>query len=176
MIYYTEIPETKKFKIGMYGGKFLPFHTGHKFCTDVASKLCEKLYLILFYGGDQEQAVAKSETVIDKKLLSIETRWAITQKVAKMYDNVTPVLIDVTDLKLPDGTEDWDAETPLVLEQCGRLNAAFSSEPKYDDYFQRAYPWAKHVLIDPPRIVYPISGTLLRETHDKTIIEKGLIK
>ena len=59
-------------------------------------------------------------------------------------------------------TEDWDAETPLVLNACGKLNAAFSSEISYDEYFRRAYPWVEHVLVDPPRENFPISATMLR--------------
>lgn len=28
----------KRYKIGMYGGKFLPFHKGHRYCIDVAAQ------------------------------------------------------------------------------------------------------------------------------------------
>ena len=38
----------------------------------------------------------------------------------------------------------------------------FSSEPAYDAYFKRAYPWAKHIIIDEKRIHVPISGTEVR--------------
>ena len=47
----------KKYQIGMYGGKFMPFHKGHKYCIDVACSECEKVYVILFYGGSDEMKI-----------------------------------------------------------------------------------------------------------------------
>ena len=76
--------------------------------------------------------------------------------------------------RLPDGSEDWDAETPLVIEKIGKFDAVYSSEESYGEYFSRASPWAKHVLVDPPRIVYPISGTKIRNMKDEE--EKNLWK
>ena len=37
----------ERFKRGMYGGKFFPFHKGHLYCVETAAKKCEKLYVIL---------------------------------------------------------------------------------------------------------------------------------
>ena len=63
----------------------------------------------------------------------------------------------------PDGTEDWDKETPLVIDIVGNdFKYVFSSEPSYDEYFKRAYPWATHIIIDEKRIHVPISGTEVR--------------
>ena len=42
------------------------------------------------------------------------------------------------------------------------MDVVFSSEIQYSDYFKLAYPSAKHILIDPPRINVPISATKLR--------------
>ena len=44
----------KKYKIGMYGGKFMPFHIGHLHCIEEAAKQCDTLYVLIFHGGDQE--------------------------------------------------------------------------------------------------------------------------
>ena len=173
MIYYNQISDVHpKYETGMYGGKFLPMHSGHHYCLDVAASLCRKVYFILFYGGDQEMHTV--DTVLDSGYLSLDARRFITQKLAKAYGNVVPVLIDVTNCKKPDGTEDWDAETPLVLNRCGNLDAVFSSEPSYNEYFSRAYPKAEHILVDPPRIVYPVSGTMLRGMTRVEAIEKGM--
>ena len=35
----------KKYKVGMYGGKFMPFHKGHMYCVEKAASMCEKLYV-----------------------------------------------------------------------------------------------------------------------------------
>lgn len=150
------------YKIGMYGGKFIPFHKGHFFCLNTAALLCDKVYCILFYGGDQELEILKNDTALDRKYLSIEARKEELRRICSKFSHVEPVFIDVTNCKTADGKEDWDAETPLVLNACGKLNAAFSSEISYDEYFRRAYPWAEHVLVDPPRENFPISATMLR--------------
>lgn len=46
----------------MYGGKFLPFHKGHKYCVDIASKECQKVYVILFWGGADEERIQKEHS------------------------------------------------------------------------------------------------------------------
>ena len=51
----------KRFEIGMYGGKFMPFHKGHNYCIDVACRECERVYVILFYGGSDEEEILKSK-------------------------------------------------------------------------------------------------------------------
>lgn len=66
-----------------------------------------------------------------------------------------------------DGTEDWDAETPLVLDCCGKFDAVFSGEPSYDAYFKLAYPWATRVLVDVKRRKVPISATMVRDMTEE---------
>lgn len=156
-----------KYSIGMYGGKFIPFHQGHFFCLSIASLLCEHVYCILFYGGDQELEILNNDITLDRKYLSLEWREQEIKRICQQFPNVKPIFIDVTNCKTFDGKEDWDAETPLVLQACGKLNAVFSSEPHYDDYFRRAYPGAEHIIIDPPREIYPISATMIRNMTDK---------
>ena len=95
--------------------------------------------------------------------LSVEERTKQLKKICKeasQYAEINPVLINITTLRLPDGSEDWDAETPLVRNILGNhLDAVYSSEENYSVYFQRAYPEAIHRLVDVKREHYPISGT-----------------
>ena len=159
----------KKYKVGFFGGKFIPFHLGHLYCVEKMSEQCEKGYVILFGGGDQEIEILSKN---HDDSLRLDNRWSNVCKVALQYfDNIIPIYIDVSNCKLPDGTEDWDAETPLVLDRIGKMDVVYSSEPSYDAYFKKAYPWAKHVLVDPPRIIYPISATMIRNM--KTEEEKS---
>jgi HTH-type transcriptional repressor of NAD biosynthesis genes len=164
--------DTKIYDVGFYGGKFLPFHKGHDYCIRTASKQCKLVHVILFYGGDDELNVMKNLPEDERELLSLENRMNRLKTICKNYDNVLVHLIDVTNVKNPDGSEDWDGETPLVLAITGKMDAVYSSEPSYDEYFKRAYPWATHILVDPPRITYPISGTKIRNM--KSTEEKQL--
>ena len=87
-----------------------------------------------------------------------------------------PVLVDVSKCRLPNGEEDWDAETPLVRDVVGpELNAVYSSEPSYGPYFKRAYPEAVHRIVDYRRKKYPISGTAIRNMDNKEERELWII-
>ena len=155
----------KKFKVGMYGGKFMPFHKGHMYCVEKAASMCEKLYVLLFYGNDQELKILAQRP--EDKWLFPESRLKAMKKACSKLDNVIVEAIDVTNCKNPDGTEDWDAETPLVLNVCGKLDAVFGSEPSYADYFSKAYPGAEYVMIDVDRNTVPISGTMIRNMSEE---------
>ncbi len=163
----------KKYKIGMYGGKFIPLHKGHNYCIEVASKECEKVYLIMFYGGKEEEIILKNNK---EEYLKVENRKRQLTKVSKKYNNVFPVFIDITSLRLKDGSEDWDAETPLVRKVVGKkLDAIYSSEKSYDEYFKKSYPEAIHRIVDEKRSKYKISGTKIRKMKNKEEREKWII-
>lgn len=149
-----------KYSIGMYGGKFMPFHKGHRYCIETACSECEKVYVILFFGGNEEIEILKHNKT---KFLSVEARKKKVVELCSQCENAIPTFIDVTDCKLPNGDEDWDAETPLVRDVLGpKLDAVYSSEEHYGEYFSRAYPEATHRLVDVKRKHYPISGTKIR--------------
>jgi len=149
----------------MYGGKFMPLHKGHNYCIETAAKECEKLYVIMFYGGKEEETILKENK---EKYLTVKSRKESLIRVCKKYKNVVPKFINISKLRLSDGSEDWDAETPLVREIVGnKLNAIYSSETSYDEYFKKAYPEAVHRIIDSKRINYPISGTKIRKIKNR---------
>ena len=92
-----------------------------------------QIYLLMFINGDQELEILKNS---DEDILKVENRIKQIERIAKNYDNVIFKVIDVLSVKLPDGTEDWDGETPLVLEACeGEPDAVYGSEESYVDYF-----------------------------------------
>ena len=151
-----------KYKSGFFGGKFIPFHKGHELCISVALALCETVHVILFINGDEELNIQATDHTLPKEYLQVDFRIKQIENLMKTNPRIKFHIIDTIDLKLPDGKEDWDAETPLVLEACGDFQAVFSSEPSYDAYFKRAYPWAEHIIVDAKREKYPISSTKIR--------------
>ena len=151
--------KAKKFKTGMYGGKFMPFHKGHLHCVEVASSQCEKVYVLLFTGGDQESKILETR---HEKWLTPEDRLEKITAACKKFSNVEVHMINTKDCRNPDGTENWDMETPLVLKVTGKLDAVYGSEPDYKAYFDRAYPGATFICIDKDRKEFPISGTMIR--------------
>ena len=167
--------DNKKYNVGFYGGKFMPFHKGHNYCIKTACEECEKVYVILFYGGDDELKIIESATAKDKEMLSLDSRLSHLRKICDNYPNAEVHLIDVTNVKNEDGSEDWDGETPLVLAITGKMDAVYSSEPSYSDYFSLAYPWAEHILVDPPRKHYPISATKIRNMKTQEEREKWVL-
>ena len=165
LLYADELNLNQRYEVGMYGGKFMPMHKGHLHCLEVASRLCERVYLLLFVGGYMEKWVRELD---DRDILSDESRWRVVRDVAGRFDNVIPKCIDVSECVTPDGAEDWYAETPLVLDACGHIDAVFSSEPElYDLYFKSEYPDADHIIVDAEREVVPISATEIRHMTDE---------
>ena len=147
----------------------MPFHLGHLYCIDTAAKECDRVCVILFVNGADEQRIMRALP----PGIDFSDREECVRAACAKYDNVRIAVIDVANCRTPDGQEDWDAETPLVINECGKFDAVYSSEISYDEYFKRAYPFAEHRLVDPPRIVYPISGTMIRDMEINGMIQEA---
>ncbi len=159
----------KIYKRGFYGGKFLPFHTGHRYCIQVAAEECEELYVLFFANSEEEAELRGSRNRLSAEYLDPASRIRAMEEECGRYGNVVFTVLDCAVMHrqaLADGTSTWDAETVYVLQAVGDFQAVYSSEPGYDAYFRRAYPFAQHRLIDPPRIHVPISGTKIRGMND----------
>lgn len=191
----------EKLKIGFYGGKFLPFHIGHAYAAIKALESCDVLYLILFHGGEQEEEIQKNkdEYPLPNSYFSRDRRMAQISDFSVLYNSyygkehnkiIFPIKIDISKCRYPNGKENWNAETPLVISEISTSNEilafngasirngafnqgqpfdyVYSSEPSYSDYFKRAYPFATHIIIDTERTAVPISATMIRGMDAET--------
>ena len=102
--------------VGFFGGKFIPFHKGHLYCVDFASKICDKVYVILF--DTPESRYLEHGTQIDS-LLTTKARCEQIKKVVSKNPKVEFCFINTDECMNEDGTEDWDKETPLVIKEIG---------------------------------------------------------
>ena len=148
------------YEIGFYGGKFMPFHKGHLYCIETAARECNLLHVIMFSGGIQQLEIQRT---LNFECLTPEYRFSALRRGTSHLTNIKYHTIDVSNCRLPNGDEDWDAETPLVINELGHFDVIYGSEPTYADYFKRAYPWAEYRLLDPNREIVPISATKIRE-------------
>lgn len=166
----------KPYKIGMYGGKFMPLHKGHFACLEQASKECEKVYFICFINGKQEKEIISNNF---DDMFSLNSRLkAMYRAQAKLATNCEIIVqvIDVAGCFYEDGTENWDAETPLVRAICGdKIDAVYGSEISYGEYFAKAYPEAEYRIVDADRTKTPISATAIRNMTDNEEIKKWII-
>ena len=157
---------------GFFGGKFLPMHKGHLYCIDTAASMCDRVVVVLFTGGDDETRILQQ---LHEPELVLAARERQARRVCALYPNVEFHVVDTTGLRLPDGSEDWDAETPLVRQYVPHMDYVFSSEPHYGEYFARAYPEATHVIVDAERKKYPISSTMIRAMKEMEEKEKWMV-
>lgn len=156
----------KLYYSGMYGGKFMPMHKGHLHCLEAASKLCDHVYLICTLGGADEARIrqqAEQGELMVADFLTPGYRLDQIQRAAAMFPNVKPLMVDLSQCRDKYGNEDWDMETPIILEACGEdFDAVFGSEESYAPYFHRAYKNADYILVDCDRRDIPISATKIR--------------
>ena len=157
---------------GFFGGKFMPLHKGHLYCIDTAAQQCDHVTVIMFVGGNDELEI---RSTYNSPIVSIASRKKQLERVCALYPNVECHVVDVSALKLPDGSEDWDAETPLVRQFVPHMDYVYSSEPSYGAYFSRAYPEAKHIIVDAERRTFPISGTMIRAMKELEVQKQWMV-
>jgi HTH-type transcriptional repressor of NAD biosynthesis genes len=159
-----------KYKTGFFGGKFFPFTFGHFHCLKQMSEECEQGVCIMFLNGKDETSY--KGTWYD--WLEQSKRIDQINDVCKSFPNIrfTTLYCDVIYKNGKVEEDNWDKETDFVKAVVGNeFDVVYSSEPSYDAYFKRAYPFAKHILVDPDRRVIPISSTKVRNGGHSVYLE-----
>ena len=67
---------SKPFRAGMFGGKFMPYHKGHLYCLETASRLCDRVYQLLMANCVDEERILRSLSGDELLALSPERRYA----------------------------------------------------------------------------------------------------
>ena len=116
---------SKPFRAGMFGGKFMPYHKGHLYCLETASRLCDRVYQLLMANCVDEERILRTLSGDELLALSPEQRYARMRAAGRRLGNVETIYMDISQCRTPSGDEDWDAETPLVLRACGHFDAVF---------------------------------------------------
>ena len=127
---------------GAVVGKFLPFHSGHRYLIETALAQAGEVTVIV---------VARAFEPIPREL---RKRW-----IEEALPDAKVVLLDQDDVGLAsDDSEGWAAETIRLLD--GAPDVVFTSE-RYGERWAKAMG-CEHVMVDRRRRTVPISGTRIR--------------
>lgn len=146
-------------KVGMYGGKFLPFpHMGHVYAMIRASSMVDELHVIVSYDVEHEQKLCEIGGKIPHVPASMRLRWW-----TQITKDMPHVHVHAVYEQQTGDFSDWERGAEGIKAMVGKeIDTIFSSEHSYTDIFSTLYPNAAHVVLDSERVTYPISGTKLR--------------
>lgn len=127
-------------------GKFLPPHAGHAYLAERARELADEVVVLLLANSAETIPVGLRHRWLEEMF-----PWATVRS------GVADHRVDYTDPAV------YDLWAATIKEVTGRLSfdLLVTSEPAYGDMTAERIG-ARHVLVDPLRIVVPISATMVR--------------
>lgn len=145
--------------VGMYGGKFLPFHMGHLSMIIKTSTMVDELFVVLSYSHSRDLYLTQNSGIREMPY-SLRLRWLI--EATKDLTNVK--ILAVEDTAVTDDTYDWAKGSADIQQAIVKpINKIFGSEEYYRSIFKEHYPNADYLCLDPDRSSYPISATKIRK-------------
>ena len=154
------ITEYANLKIGVYGGKFFPFHKGHMSFVEEALKYVDILFVVVQYDEEHEKALCVGTPFVPISP-RLRERW-----ITEIYkDNPQVRVFSQYEHRSENHMVDpLIAETYReLIEKCGHVDIIFSNTHEYDEYFAKWLPGVEHVVFLEDRSIYPISATKIRE-------------
>ena len=127
-------------------GKFLPPHRGHRYLAEEARRQADEVIVCLLANSAEP--------------ISVELRHAWLEEIlpwATVRSTVADHPIDYDDSAI------HDLWATTIRETIGRetVDVLVTSEPAYGDEIARRLG-ARHVLLDPERLQFPVSGRAIR--------------
>lgn len=157
----VQVSEYKGKKIGYYGTKALPFHKGHLECAIKASQMVDVLFVVIGYDDVWDKDLCEN-TKFNWVSSRVRERW-VTETL-KEFPNIR--VLSHYERRSENYMEDESLveNNQLLKEKVGgRIDYCFSSEPTYEEYFNKVLPDSKHVVLDAERSTVNISATKIRE-------------
>jgi len=129
-----------KFKTAVVIGKFYPPHKGHKYLIDTALSQAENVSVLVCRVKDEMIPAGQR---------------------AEWLREIHPTAKRIMVVDAPLADDDSEGWAKATIEWLGYVpDAVFTSEDYGDAYAK--YMGCTHVLVDKPRIAFPISGTKMR--------------
>ena len=147
-------------RIGIYGGKFLPFHRGHLSYIMRAQSMVDILFVVVHYDEVFESKLCEG-TKFEYVGPQVRERWLAEE--LKPFPNIR--VIAAYEHRSADYMNDpsiWDSYRELE-RRIGHIDVVFSGEDSYAEYYEKYIPGAENIAFYQDRPMVDISATRIRE-------------
>jgi len=147
--------------VGVYGGKFYPFHRGHLSFVLKAATMVDILYVVVQYDEEHERSLLVEGS--EFAWIAPETREDWIRETLESYPNIRA-------LSSYEHRSEAYMDDPVVTQGYieltkavgGHIDVIFSNTHDYDAYFSKYLPDSKHVVFYEARDIVDISATQIR--------------
>jgi NadR type nicotinamide-nucleotide adenylyltransferase len=127
-------------EVGVVVGKFYPPHRGHEFLITIALEQCDELHIIVARRSDEQPPAELRLRWLREAIPDPRVTWHLT------------------DDDVPEAPGPWATKTVALIGSSPEV--CFTSED-YGPAWAEAMG-SRHVLVDPDRVAFPVSGSAVR--------------